>query len=386
MSVWASVSLGELVEVKGGKRLPLGHKLQIEKNNAPYIRIVDFDGGIIDQSKMLFVPTQTQPLIQRYRVARGDVFISIVGTVGVVGVIPKSLDGAFLTENAAKLTSFEPVLNASYLSYVLRSSDGQNSIREQTVGSTQPKLALHRIREISIPLPPIDVQKAIAEVLGALDDKIAANTKIIALLDSHTSLEYSAAIAEASHVTRLEEVAHFHNKKRIPLSAPERDARPGSVPYYGASGIFGNVDEALFDAPLVLVGEDGSVVKDDGTAVIQYIWGPSWVNNHAHVLTGAGISTELLYVAIKREQVTMLVTGAVQPKINMGNLKRLQLTIPNAESLKKIEALVNAETASKRGFFEENRTLAATRDAFLPQLMSGKLRVRDAEIAVQAVV
>ena len=68
----------------------------------------------------------------------------------------------------------------------------------------------------------------------------------------------------------------------------------------------------------------------------------------------------------------------------MGNLKRLELTIPNTESLGKIEALVNAETASKRGLFEENHTLAATRDALLPQLMSGKLRVRDAETAVEA--
>jgi type I restriction enzyme S subunit len=228
-------------------------------------------------------------------------------------------------------------------------------------------------------LPPLFEQEAIAEVLRALDDKIAANAKLVSLIDNHMGLEYTAAVRGSASALPLHKVAEFHNRKRVPLSSREREQRRGDVPYYGASGVFGTVDTAIFDEPLVLVGEDRSVINGDGTPISQYIWGPAWVNNHAHVLTGKGISTELLFLAIRRTQVATLVTGAVQPKINMGNLKRLTLEIPAVDRRGRLEQIVKAETASKRAAIEENRMLATTRDALLPHLMSGKLRVKDAE-------
>ena len=390
MSISGVRSIGELAQ-QGALEFGDGYRTKrSERAVSGYriIRVADVNGGAIQFESPDFVSQAFTRSIGGKAGRPGDILLTTKGTVGRVAIVPELHEPIVYSPQLCYFRVCDAdVIDPRYLSFWFRSDEFVHQASHRMNNTDMAAyINLTDIRSLILRLPGLDEQRAIAEVLGAVDDKIAANTKLIALLESHMSLEYSGAIAEARQATRLEEVAHFHNRKRIPLSAPERDVRPGLVPYYGASGIFGNVDEALFDEPLVLVGEDGSVIKDDGTAVIQYIWGPSWVNNHAHVLTGAGISTELLYVAIQREQVTMLVTGAVQPKINMGNLKRLELTIPNAESLGKIEALVNAETASKRGLFEENRTLAATRDAILPQLMSGKLRVRDAETAVEAVV
>jgi type I restriction enzyme S subunit len=245
-------------------------------------------------------------------------------------------------------------------------------------GSVQPMLNRNYIAQVPVLVPPIEEQRAISEVLGAIDDKIAANTRLVALLDSHMALEYTASLADGGIETPLDDVAQFHNRRRVPLSAREREQRPGSVPYYGASGVFGTVDEALFNEQLVLVGEDGSVINANGTPVVQYIWGPAWVNNHAHVLTGIGLSTEVLFQAIARAQVATLVTGAVQPKINMGNLKSLLLELPGEAYMSRLQSVIGAETAIKRAVTEENRSLAATRDALLPQLMSGRLRVKAA--------
>lgn len=250
-------------------------------------------------------------------------------------------------------------------------------------GSANPTLNRNHLHPLKVSWPPVSEQRAIAEVLGALDDKIAANNACIRLIDEHLAAEYERSLQQEKIVEELGVIAEFHNKRRIPLSAKQRDERPGNVPYYGASGVFGYVDEALFDEPLVLVGEDGSVINADGTPVTQYIWGPAWVNNHAHALKGKVVSTELLYYAIRRSQVSTLVTGAVQPKINMGNLKRLQLSLPALESRTSMETIIAAEVAAKRAFTTEKRTLTATRDALLPQLMSGKLRVKDAEKVVE---
>lgn len=248
------------------------------------------------------------------------------------------------------------------------------------------RLNSDQLYAVEIGVPPFSEQRAIAEVLGALDDKIAANDKLVGMIDAHLALEYTAAVGCEARIKPLHMVAEFHNRRRVPLSARDRERRYGDVPYYGASGVFGAVDQALFDEHLVLVGEDGSVMNADGTPVVQYVWGPAWVNNHAHVLTGIGISTELLHLAISRAQVATLVTGAVQPKINMGNLKRLNLELPAEPRITRLELIVSAEMATKRAALTQNLTLAATRDALLPQLMSGKLRVKDAEAVVSAAV
>src|SRR5699024_2230461 len=265
------------------------------------------------------------------------------------------------------------------MTYISRST----IIHTVIMGITTVRTVLHtspsRIESYNAVLPTLTEQRAIAEVLCALDDKIAANNACVRLIDEHLAAEYELVIQQEKVVEELGVIAEFLNKRRIPLSAKQRDERPGTVPYYGASGVFGYVNEALFDEPLVLVGEDGSVINADGTPVTQYIWGPAWVNNHAHALKGKVVSTELLYYAIQRSQVSTLVTGAVQPKINMGNLKRLQLTLPVPEFRAATEAIISDEVAAKRAFTTENRTLTATRDTLLPQLMSGKLRVRDAE-------
>ena len=155
------------------------------------------------------------------------------------------------------------------------------------------------------------------------------------------------------------------------------------MPYYGAAGLLDHVDAALFDEPLVLVGEDGSVVRDDGSPVVQYIWGPAWVNNHAHVLTGNGISTETLRVSLMQANVSHLVTGAVQPKISMGNLKQLQLRMPT--HVARLDSELQTLAVYERAVAAESFTLRQARDVLLPLLMSGKVRVRDAEKVVEGV-
>jgi len=251
------------------------------------------------------------------------------------------------------------------------------TIEDLAIGSTgQTELPRDALASLPIPSVSRGEQQAIAEVLGALDDKIAANTSVAGTLGN---LAEALVASVKTEVVALGEVAEFHNRRRVPLSANERAERPGAVPYYGANGQMATVDEPIFNEPLTLMGEDGSVVREDGTPYVTYVWGPSWVNNHAHVLVGKGISTELLALALKSARVDTLVTGAVQPKLSMGNARRIELRLPVSSHVGELDARVRAIYESLRASSEENRTLAATRDTLLPQLMSGTLRVRDAE-------
>ncbi|PPJ06391.1 restriction endonuclease subunit S [Nocardia cyriacigeorgica] len=250
-------------------------------------------------------------------------------------------------------------------------------------GSVQPMLNRNYIAGVRVKIPSLGAQRAIAEVLGALDDKIAANSRSSSLLDEVALAHLVHALSVGSKKLVVRDVADFHNRRRVPLSSREREMRKGAIPYYGAAGRIGFVDQAIFNEILILVGEDGSVIRDDGSPVLQYVWGESWVNNHAHVLTGRGISTELLKLVLSRANVSHLVTGAVQPKLNMKNLQSLAVEIPS--DLTAVDEFAVNCGAAVRALTDESSVLERTRDELLPLLMSGKLRVKDAEQIVEEI-
>jgi type I restriction enzyme S subunit len=176
--------LGNFAKIKGGKRMPKGKQLIELKNNHPYIRVRDINDGFINKDNLLYVPDDIYPDISKYTVNNGDLIISIVGTLGLVASTDNELDGANLTENAAKILIDDPRLDSKYLEYFLRSRQGKYQIRKNTVGSTQPKLPLYGIKNIDVPIPDIKEQKRIAHILGTFDDKIERNQRMNETLES----------------------------------------------------------------------------------------------------------------------------------------------------------------------------------------------------------
>ena len=160
--------LGDLAIIRGGKRLPKGTPWAGHPTEHPYIRVVDLEQGRIRGDDLVFVPDEVWPKISRYVVSPGDVVVSIVGTIGEVAVVPPTLAGANLTENAAFIRVTDH-LDPEYLAAFLRGERGQEEIRRLTVGTTQAKLALCRIKAISVPLPALSVQQDCARLHGALE-------------------------------------------------------------------------------------------------------------------------------------------------------------------------------------------------------------------------
>lgn len=163
--------------VKSGKRLPKGFYVTDMHTNHPYIRVIDMREGYVDTSELKYVPDEAFSAIQNYRIYKDDIYISVAGTLGIVGQIPAYLDGANLTENANRVTNIK--CNVKYLMYWLMSSTIQNIISQtQTLGA-QPKLALTRIRNFPVILPSIQEQEKIVEVLSDVDRLITDLQKLI---------------------------------------------------------------------------------------------------------------------------------------------------------------------------------------------------------------
>lgn len=170
--------IGDFCKVKGGKRLPKGELLLEQPTAHPYIRIVDFEHGSINLKHIKYLSDEIFGHIRRYTISKDDIYISIAGTIGMVGIIPDSLDGANLTENAAKIVLKKELANIKYIYYFLSSTLGQKQIKDLTVQTSQPKLALNKIEAINIPLPTAQEQSKIVKILSAVDDKILIYKKI----------------------------------------------------------------------------------------------------------------------------------------------------------------------------------------------------------------
>ena len=140
----------------------------------------------------------------------------------------------------------------------------------------------------------------------------------------------------------IEDIAEFFDSMRKPLSSLERADMKRLYPYYGAVSIVDYVDDYIFDGEYLLVSEDGIyVVDENGHPLLQHISGKFWANNHAHILKGKnGFNEDSLYLFLANTNMTPIVTGAAQPKINQANLKSFPVIIPDNRTLLKFNNII----------------------------------------------
>lgn len=146
----------------------------------------------------------------------------------------------------------------------------------------------------------------------------------------------------------MHEICEILDYKRKPITKSKRIL--GDYPYFGANGIQDYVKNYIFDGDFILMGEDGSVVKNDNTPVLHWIENRKiWVNNHAHVLGVKDMRFKLKYIYyyLSTIDVSKIVKG-MPPKINQDNMKKIEILMPPilvqeyiVSILEKLEKLVN---------------------------------------------
>lgn len=163
-------SIGSLAHVGGGKRLPHGHDYSELATPLRYLRVTDFFGQFVDMHSLKSLRQKTFNAIRRYELHAGDVYISIAGSIGWAGVMPKHGElNVILTENAARLRLADGKISSEYLALFINSQQGQYQIAERVgTGGGVPKLALERIRTIQVPVPGEREQKRIVDTMSAL--------------------------------------------------------------------------------------------------------------------------------------------------------------------------------------------------------------------------
>lgn len=389
------------------------HKTPKARNEGhPYIAIPDIQGGRVKVSgTRLISDSDLAEWTRRTKPREGDVLVTRRGRVGDTAPVPPGLDCA-VGQNLVLLRSRGDTINQSYLRWAARSPQWWSEVeRLLNVGAIFSSLNVKDIARIKIPVPPRAEQYAIAEVLGALDDKIAANIKTEGLLVELARANWarSAIGTELVPLGTVVEVglsgvwgedartesATFEvyalRGRDLEDIARRRDATPPKrwITPSQAMRRIQNDSPEIWTAgsgsqlgPTLLVTNEFRQTHDLPVVYSNFVKRLVPVSGHEAQVPSAWFSMLLEW---ERSEFENFKIGTAFPNLDVGAmLAGIFVPVLIGDAIAQVK--VWADLILRSELLDENRTLAATRDALLPHLMSGKLRVKDAEKVLREVL
>jgi type I restriction enzyme S subunit len=305
-------------------------------------------------------------------------------------------------------------LDREFLRFALRSP--LKEIESAKTGTTVIHLNKTDMERMKVLWPPRDYRHAIAHILGTLDDKIELNRRMSETLEAMARALFKAwfvdfepvrakmegrwqrgqslpglpahlydlfpdrlveselgEIPEGWRVGRLGDLAEVTSGKRPNRVYPEPQPY-ASIPLWGGNGPMGYVTEPLYSTPILLTGRVGTLGS------VFRIATPCWPSdNTLVVIAREKVAIEFLYFQMKRFDYDALNRGSTQPLLTQTDLSGQQVPLPSNRLLSEFHKHVSTYFAKLDESMNESRTLAALRDALLPKLIRGEIRVKDAE-------
>jgi len=285
------------------------------------------------------------------------------------------------------------VVDPRYLLYRYLAPDFQRRINERAIhGATVSRIGLATMGAWPVDVHELAQQRAIAEVLGALDDKIAANERLISSADDVVRAWYDQLSADAPDERSLGDMAVNVRDQVTPGDDPEGlyvglEHLPRRRMWGGEWGAASQVDSAKskFERGDVLFGKlrpyFHKVVASPGEGICS--------TDILVIRPKDGLGGLLLAAAASDGAVELAnahSAGTRMPRASWASLAQVQVAWPGDTQARTFSERVDVLSERCLGAARESRTLAGLRDALLPELMSGRLTVKDAESQVEEVV
>ncbi len=340
---------------------------------------------------------------------KGDIITPLteqaIGLLGSTAIIPES--GKYIqSQDIAKIVCKDNLLDKNFAFYLISS----NLVKQQLSAAAQQTKIRHtspdKIKDCTVWIPELNVQKRISKTLRSLDRKIEINHAINHNLEAMAKQLYDywfvqfdfpdengkpykssggkmvwneklkREIPETFDVKPLKKIIKLEDYKRVPLSSVQRASMHGIYPYYGATGIMDYVNDFIFDGDYILLAEDGSTSDAEGFPIVQYIWGKNWVNNHAHIISHTQKEyLPFIYQMLKTIPAKKIETGSIQKKISQENLLGYNVALPKDDLIKRYCDIIIPLWDNRKKKIEEINLLSNQRDNLLPLLMNGQVSV-----------
>lgn len=418
MADWQTSTLGKIA-VRDGYGLvdgPFGSNLPAScytNSGIPVIRGSNLSLGFhrFSADGFVFVSEETASRLERSLCRPGDIIFTKKGTIGQTGIVPRDLpfDRFLISSNQMKLTVDRRVADPHYVYYYVSSPASREKIVRDSEATGVPKTNVQYLRGFPILLPSIPEQKAIARVLGTLDDKIELNRRMNETLEAMARaifkswfVDFDPVKAKAEGKTpkglspeianlfpdsyaesllgpipkgwkirTIGDVCTFEYGKALKAS----NRVQGDVPVYGSNGQVGWHNEKLVHGPGIVVGRKGNpgIVTWADTDFFPidttfYVC-PSEKDSSMHYLRHMLCDADLARFG----------ADSAVPGLNRNMAYMTKIVWPNRETLQTFDAQARVLRNRVHNNEKESRTLASIRDTLLPKLLSGEIRIKDAE-------
>ena len=309
----------------------------------------------------------------KYLLSNEDVLISMTGqgSVGRVGKLRiKQGEKALLNQRVGKFICNEISLNIDFLYYTLTSDKYQDLLFNTGSGSGQPNLSPELILETEIPWVEYSEQIAIASILRSLDDKInllQRQNKTLEQLSETLFRQWFVEDSEALTIHELGKIATVGTGKGLKR---EEFSENGEFPILGANGEIGRTNKFLTDERMILTGRVGTLGK------VYINENKVWISDNVLMIRPIEkIYFYPIYFSLLRIDFENMNVGSTQPLVTQTDLKKVELSLPSQLKLEEFSDICSLYFDKINKNTTQIRTLTQTRDALLPKLISGEVRV-----------
>jgi type I restriction enzyme S subunit len=402
-SDWEDVFLGEVAQdVTVGHVGPMAAEYVAE--GVPFLRSLNVRPHAIDLTDVKYVRREFHEKLRKSALSPGDVVTVRTGKPGATAVVPASLSEA----NCSDVVITRPGhrLDPRWLSYYINGV-ASGFVASRLVGAVQQHFNVGAAREIALTMPPLSEQRDIGSTLGALDDKIESNISAIGQLEALGACLLESAVEVNSHG-----IPEYDSERRIGaiLAVLETGSRPKGGVVDSLDGVVSLGAENVQSAGISTSSKfkrvsaefaesmrrgrlrDGDVLvyKDGGTPgnftphVSAFGQGfpvdDATINEHVYrVRSGDGISQALLYWMLRSpwmdHEMRKRGTGVAIPGLNSSNFRDLPLPVLVDRDVGLLNDTLGPMLQSMLHLGAECAQLGALRDALLPELLSGRIRV-----------
>lgn len=316
----------------------------------------------------------------------GDLLLTSVGTLGSPYVVKPDEEFYFKDGNLTWFRNFNG-LDSRYLYYWLVSPQGKAELQKCTIGASQSAFTIVLLKQMEIDLPPLSVQRRIADILSAYDDLIENNQRRIKILEDmaralyrewfvdfrfpgHDKVKFVDSplgkIPEGWEVKTLGEILDLNYGKAL----RKGDRHDGEVPVYGSSGVVGYHNASLVKGPGIIVGRKGNVGSVFWSDMDFYPIDTVY-------FVSSTLPIRFLYYDLQTKN--FINNDAAVPGLNRNQAYSLETVIPATDTRNRFCEL--AESFDNQGLVLRRHVanLRRTRDLLLPRLLSGQIDVSTVE-------
>lgn len=345
-----------------------------QKTGKPLVTSKHIKNNNLDISEAYLISEEEfDKIIKRSYVSQWDVIISMIGAYCGFCYLQSSNFTEYAIKNVG-LFKIGNEIKSKWLYYYLNSPQGKEQLFKLRRGSSQPYLSLDSLRNILIPQPPSYYQTKIVEILSSMDEKIETNRKINARLEELAQAIFKSWFIDfepfGGHMPEDWELGKLSDILIINYGKDHKKLSDGDIPVYGSGGIMRYVDSSLYARESVLIPRKGSLNN------IMYVDEPFWsVDTMFFTEMKKQHIGKYVYFSLKRINLDNLNSGSAIPSMTTKILNELRIILPTSEILKSFENSIHPIYIKIKNLSKESARLSELRDALLPKLMSGEIKV-----------